>query len=97
MCPSKSGEDVVGPLALVVGCNNVVCGVCAAFKRLDVITGKGLHSVGNVARILQAVIQFVEEEGMTYYQKPGKDGVMIHLADTGQPSGQPSMSLNGYG
>lgn len=71
--------------------------VCAAIKRLDVITGKGLHSVDNVARILQAVIQFVEEEGMSYYQKPGKDGVMIHLADTGQASGTCSAVSNGYG
>ena len=78
-------------------CITAVCGLCAAIKRLDVITGKGLHSVDNVARILQAVIQFVEEEGMKYYQKPGKDGVMIHLADTGQPLGSSCAVLYGYG
>ena len=68
--------------------------LCAAVKRLDVITGKGLHSVDNIARILMAVIEYVDNEGMSYYQKPARDGVMIHLADTGQSSG--SGTGNGY-
>lgn len=48
-----------------------------------------------------AVIEYVDDQGMTYYQKPAKDGVMIHLADSGQPSRSGSGNgfgvVNGYG
>ena len=73
---------------------------CAGFKRLDVITGKGIHSKDNVAKILAAVIDRCEQEGMEYYQKPRRDGVMIHLPEEpGQPSGDSSadwFSSDGY-
>ena len=48
---------------------------------MDVITGKGIHSKDNVAKILAAVIDRCDQEGMEYYQKPRRDGVMIHLPE----------------
>lgn len=48
------------------------CGEClAASKTLKLITGKGLHSEGNIARLLPAVEGYLKEKNLVYHVNGG--------------------------
>ena len=49
-----------------------LCAEClAASKTLKLITGKGLHSEGNIARLLPAVEAYCREKNLVYHVNGG--------------------------
>lgn len=64
---------------------------------MDVITGKGLHSIDNKPKLLPAVIAHLDKEGFKYEVKRLKDGVMVDVnTDTGQSQAGGSYSEDGW-
>lgn len=55
--------------------------LCAAAKRLDLITGRGLHSEGNVARLLPAVLEYLDRQRLHYEVNYRGGGVVVDIPD----------------
>ena len=74
--------------------------VVAGAKRLDVITGQGLHSAEG-PKLLPALTAYLEQAGLEFSVKPRRDGVIIDL--TSDPGPMPEdendagWSRSGYG
>ena len=48
------------------------CGMFAGTWMVEVITGKGLHSVGKDPKLLPAVRQYLGDRGFHWWDAPGK-------------------------
>ena len=52
-----------------------VIAVSAGTWQIEAVTGKGLHSVGNEPKLLPAVKQFLDSEGIPWW--PGNPGMVV--------------------
>lgn len=56
---------------------------------LKVITGRGVHSVGNNPRIKPAVLEALAADGWKSFVEPGNEGVVVvHVMPGGPASGR---------
>jgi hypothetical protein len=57
------------------------CALATAAKKLNLITGKGLHSENQKARLLPAILEYLDDQNLRYEIKQRGGGVLVDIPD----------------